>query len=252
VRRLFGQVRSLSWYRSCLLPPKSSRNGRNRSYADRTPNFAYLEFARQKFIQAGIPRDKIFVKPNFVAPDPGIGSGSGGYALYVGRLSVEKGLDVLLSAWERLEAPIPLKIVGEGPLESLVREATQRLEKVEWLGRKPVAEVYELMGEAMFLVFPSKWYETFGRVAVEAFAKGTPVIASNIGAIAELVDSGQTGLHFNPGDPADLAAKVEWVLTHPQELLQMRFRARAEFEIKYTAQKNYHQLLEIYERVNSR
>jgi glycosyltransferase involved in cell wall biosynthesis len=223
------------------------------TWSDRVNLFISLsEFARQKFIQAGIPRDKIFVKPNFVAPDPGIGSGSGGYALYVGRLSVEKGLDVLLSAWERLEAPIPLKIVGEGPLESLVREATQRLEKVEWLGRKPVAEVYELMGEAMFLVFPSKWYETFGRVAVEAFAKGTPVIASNIGAIAELVDSGQTGLHFNPGDPADLAAKVEWVLTHPQELLQMRFRARAEFEIKYTAQKNYHQLLEIYERVNSR
>jgi glycosyltransferase involved in cell wall biosynthesis len=210
------------------------------------------EFARQKFIQAGIPQDKIFVKPNFVAPDPGVGSGSGGYGLYVGRLSVEKGLDVLLSAWERLNAPIPLKIVGEGPLESQVVEATKRLSQVEWLGRKPLAQVYELIGEAMFLIFPSKWYETFGRVAVEAFAKGTPAIASNIGAIAELVDSGRTGLHFAPGDPADLAAKVEWAITHPQELLQMRLQARAEFEAKYTAQKNYHQLIEIYARASSR
>lgn len=120
------------------------------------------EFARQKFIQAGISQDKIFVKPNFVAPDPGVGSGSGGYGLYVGRLSVEKGLDVLLSAWERLNAPIPLKIVGEGPLESQVVEATKRLSQVEWLGRKPLAQVYELIGEAMFLIFPSNGMKLLG------------------------------------------------------------------------------------------
>jgi glycosyltransferase involved in cell wall biosynthesis len=204
------------------------------------------EFARQKFIEAGFPEEKIVVKPNFVHPDPGVGDGRGGYALYVGRLSVEKGLDILLAAWERLKAPIPLKIVGDGPLAQQVVEATKRLPKVEWLGRKPMPEVYELMGEAMFLVFPSKWYETFGRVAVEAFAKGTPVIAANLGAIAELVDDGRTGLRFTPSDPADLAAKVEWALTHPNELLQMRSSAREEFEAKYTAQKNYRQLMEIY------
>jgi glycosyltransferase involved in cell wall biosynthesis len=204
------------------------------------------EFARQKFIEAGFPEEKIVVKPNFVHPDPGVGDGRGGYALYVGRLSVEKGLDILLAAWESLKAPIPLKIVGDGPLAQQVIEATKRLPKVEWLGRKPMPEVYELMGEAMFLIFPSKWYETFGRVAVEAFAKGTPVIAANLGAIAELVDSGRTGLHFTPSDPTDLAAKVEWVLEHPTELLQMRSLARAEFEAKYTAQKNYHQLMAIY------
>jgi glycosyltransferase involved in cell wall biosynthesis len=78
------------------------------------------------------------------------------------------------------------------------------LSQVEWLGRRPMSEVYALMGEAMFLVFPSKWSETFGLVAVEAFAKETPVIAANIGAIAELVDSGRTGLHFRPGDADDL------------------------------------------------
>ena len=208
------------------------------------------EFARQKFIQGGFPEDKIVVKPNFVNPDPGIGQGSGGYALYVGRLSVEKGLDTLLAAWEKLGKQLPLKIVGDGPLANQVVEATQRLGNVEWLGRKPVQEVYALMGEAKLVIFPSKWYETFGRVAVEAFAKGTPVIAANIGAIAEVVEHGRTGLHFQPGDAVDLATQVEWALSHPSELAQMRREVRAEFENKYTAKQNYRQLMEIYKLVS--
>jgi glycosyltransferase involved in cell wall biosynthesis len=207
---------------------------------------ALTNFAREKLIEGGLPAEKIVVKPNFVHPDPGIGGGNGGYALYVGRLSVEKGLDTLLRAWEHLGQKMPLKIVGDGPLANDVIEATKRLADVKWLGRRPMKEVYELMGEAKVLIFPSKWYETFGRVAVEAFAKGTPVIASKIGAIAELVDHGQTGLHFSPGDHLDLAEKVEWTLQHPEQLAQMRRTARAEFEAKYTATKNYQQLMNIY------
>lgn len=203
-------------------------------------------FAREKFIQGGLPGDKIVVKPNFVHPDPGPGEGNGGYALYVGRLSVEKGLDTLLTAWKLLGGHVPLKIVGDGPLAGQVQALTETLPQVEWLGRQPMTEVHALMGEARFLVFPSKWYETFGRVAVEAFAKGTPVVAANIGAIAELVDHGRTGLHFCPGDPADLATKIEWVLAHPRELTQMQVAARAEFEAKYTAKLNYQRLMEIY------
>ncbi|BAZ11082.1 putative glycosyl transferase [Calothrix sp. NIES-4071] len=212
---------------------------------------ALTEFARQKFIEGGFPAEKIVVKPNFVHPDPGLGSGSGGYALFVGRLSVEKGLDTLLAAWEHLGGHIPLKIVGEGPLAAEVESATKRLPQVEWLGRRPMKEVYTLMGEAMFLIFPSKWYETFGRVAVEAFAKGTPVIAANIGAIAELIDSGRTGLLFPPGDSEKLAAQVEWAVSHPTELAQMRQEARAEYETKYTAKNNYQRLMEIYTQVRS-
>ncbi|MBW4575773.1 MAG: glycosyltransferase [Aphanothece sp. CMT-3BRIN-NPC111] len=207
---------------------------------------ALTEFARQKFIQGGIPAEKIVVKPNFIHPDPGSGTGGGGYALYVGRLSVEKGIDTLLAAWERLQGKIPLKIVGEGPLANQVVEATARSPQIEWLGRRPMAEVYDLIGEAKVLVFPSKWYETFGRVAVEAFAKGTPVIAANIGAIAELIENDRTGIHFQPGDPDDLAAKVEWVLSHPDALAQMRREVRAEFEARYTADENYRRLMEIY------
>jgi glycosyltransferase involved in cell wall biosynthesis len=210
------------------------------------------EFARQKFIAGGLPTEKIVVKPNFVHPDPGIGKGSGGYALFVGRLSVEKGLDTLLAAWPLLDQKVPLKIIGDGPLASQVMESVKKLPQVEWLGRKPMSEVHKLMGEAMFVIFPSKWYETFGRVAVEAFAKGTPVIAANIGAIAELVDSGRTGLHFAPGDPNDLAAKVQWAIANPALIAQMRREARAEFEAKYTAQQNYSRIMAIYELVFSR
>lgn len=210
---------------------------------------ALTHFARQKFIEGGLPAEKIVVKPNFVPFDPGVGAGEGGYALFVGRLSVEKGLDTLLEAWEQLDKQIPLKIVGEGPLSDQVQQAAQRFPNIEWLGRRPMTEVYELMGEAKFLIFPSKWYETFGRVAVEAFAKGTPVIAARIGAIAELVDAGRTGLHYTPNDPADLVAQVEWMLSHPLEVAQMRREARLEFEAKYTAQQNYQQLIKIYDQV---
>lgn len=210
---------------------------------------ALTEFARGKFLEAGFPPEKLVVKPNFVNPDPGPGEGEGGYALFVGRLSPEKGISTLLRAWESLGGRIPLKIVGDGPLAGEVRAAARRIQGVQCLGSKSPEEVYALMGEAAFLVFPSEWYETFGRVAIEAFAKGTPVIAASIGAVGEVTLDGRTGLHFRPGDPQDLAAKVEWLLSHPQELARMRREARAEYEAKYTAERNYQMLMEIYEGV---
>lgn len=210
---------------------------------------ALSEFSRQKFIEIGLAPQKIAVKPNFLTADPGIGSGRGRYALFVGRLSEEKGVATLIAAWRRLHNALPLKIVGDGPLADSVRSAQGV--GIEWVGYRSPAEVFELMGEARFLVFPSEWYETFGRVAIEAFAKGTPVVVSRIGAIAELVEHGRTGLHFAPGDPADLATKVQWMLNHPVELENMRREARAEYEAKYTPEKNYRMLMEIYEATAS-
>jgi glycosyltransferase involved in cell wall biosynthesis len=204
------------------------------------------QFAMDKFIQGGLIADKLVLKPNFLQLTPPPGEGKGGYAVYVGRLSIEKGLGVLLAAWKQLDRPFPLKILGDGPMADLVTQAAAELPEIEWLGRRPSAEVYDIVGNAALLVFPSEWYETFGQVAIEAFAKGTPVVASNIGAIPELVNA-QSGLLFDPGDPADLAAKIDWLLAHPQELARLRLTARAEFESKYTADRNYHQLLTIYQ-----
>ena len=208
---------------------------------------ALTEFARNKFIEGGLPAKKIVVKPNFVAPDPGQGQGGGGYALFVGRLAPEKGTETMLAAWDRLGTKIPLKIVGDGPLRDQVVEAAARQSNVEWLGHRPVEDVHALMGKADMLIFPSQWYETFGRVAAEAFAAGTPVIAANIGAVAELVDHGRTGLKFRPGDPEDLVTQLEWALSHSSELRRMREEVRAQFEAKYTAEHNYRALMEIYE-----
>lgn len=206
------------------------------------------EFAKQKFIEGGLPAEKIVIKPNFVT-DTGMGQGRGNYALYVGRLSPEKGIDTLLEAWKTIGDRIPLKIIGDGPLALKVKNATSSQTGMEWLGRKPLSEVHELMGDAKFLIFPSLWYETFGRVAIEAFCRGTPVIAANIGAIAELIDHGQTGLLFQPGNAQDLVSQVEYLIANPHTYNQMRHAARAEYVKKYTPERNYHQLMDIYAQV---
>src|SRR5918999_1546488 len=146
---------------------------------------ALTGFVRDKLIAGGLPTDRIVVKPNFVHRDPGVGRGAGDYALFVGRLSPEKGLATLLEAWQRLAGRIELWIAGEGPLAAGIREAGALSPGVRWLGRLNQVDIAELMGNARFLVCPSEWYEPFGRVAIEAFARGTPVLASDIGGLAE-------------------------------------------------------------------
>jgi glycosyltransferase involved in cell wall biosynthesis len=210
---------------------------------------ALTEFARQKFIQQGLPEEKIVVKPNFAYSEASPSQGQGRYALFVGRLSPEKGIDTLLHAWERIGERMPLKIVGDGQLANTVAEATQKLRGVEWLGRQSKEQVLALMKDAQILVFPSMCYEGFPMVITEAYAVGLPVIASNLGVSSSLIKHGRTGLHFRPGDPEDLAAQIEFILTHPDELAQMRREARSEFEAKYTAERNYQMLMNIYERV---
>lgn len=204
------------------------------------------EFARSKFIQAGMSAENIVCKPNFMPTTPKVGKGKGGYALFVGRLSQEKGLDTLLKAWRILDGAMDLKIVGDGPLAEEVAASAASLRGVECLGRQSLRKVYRLMGNASLLIFPSEWYETFGRVAMEAFAKGTPVIAANIGAIAEVVEDGRTGLHFRPGDAEDLARKVRWAMAHPEAWAAMRQTARQTFIDKYTTESNYAALINIY------
>lgn len=209
---------------------------------------ALTEFTRQKYIEGGFPSDKIFVKPNFVYPDPGAGQGKGNYAIFAGRLSAEKGIITLVEAWKKSGVSLKLKIIGEGPLHKELLQITSSTDKIELMGKRSILEVYEFIGNANFLIFPSEWYETFGRVAIEAFAKGTPVIASNIGAIAEVVEHGRTGLHFAPGNISDLIEKIEWFISHPLETKAMRKEAREVYKNKYTGEHNYKLLMEIYEK----
>lgn len=208
------------------------------------------EFARQKFIDAGLPKDRIVVKPCFVHPDPDYRTELGDTALFVGRLSPEKGLRTLLAAWQSLDGRFPLKIAGEGPLRPELEAEIRRrgIKGVEMLGRLSGSEVFAEMKRSRFVIFPSEWYEGLPLTIVEAFACGVPVIASRLGSMIELVSPG-LGLHFTPGDAEDLAAKVEWAWTHPREMQEMGRNARTEYEAKYTAERNYAILEGINRRV---
>jgi glycosyltransferase involved in cell wall biosynthesis len=210
---------------------------------------ALTEFARDKFIQGGLPKDRMVVKPNFVNSDPGMGNGAGGYALFVGRLSQEKGLDVLLDAWKKAPAGARLKIAGDGPMAAAVRDAASTVPGIEWLGSRSKDEVSRLMADAAFLVFPSIWYESLPLVLIEALAVGLPVLASRIGSMCEIIADGKTGRLFTSGSSNHLASEIEWAFSHPELLERLRLEARLEFERKYTAEINYALLRRIYQSV---
>jgi glycosyltransferase involved in cell wall biosynthesis len=203
--------------------------------------------SRQKFVEAGLPADKMIVKGNFVHPDPGPGDGKEGFVLFAGRLTREKGLETLLKAWTLLKIPTALKIVGDGLLAPEVREFCRQNPTAEWLGTKSSSELKDLMGAASLFVFPSEWYEPFGRVAIESFAKGTPVVASNMAAMAEIVEDGVNGFLFRAGDSKDLACRLQWAQDHPDQLNLLRQSARHCYEQNYTASQNCDLLIHAYQ-----
>ena len=209
---------------------------------------AVSEFQRELLVRGGLPAEKIVVKPNFCSfSSPVNDTEREDHALYVGRLSVEKGIVTLLEAWSSGKIPIRLKIVGDGPLASEVRRFVGRNGAVEYLGQQPPEMVYREMARARFLVFPSEWYETFGRTVVEAFSQGTPVLAADLGCMRGLVEDGVTGYRFEPGNAESLAAGA---LRFPsgEAYRQMEANCRDLFEKKYTAERNYAYLTEIYRR----
>ncbi len=129
-----------------------------------------------------------------------------------------------------------------------VSAAADAIPGLRAVGSRSLDEIYQLMGRARFLVVPSQWYENFPRVVVESLACGTPIVTSRLGALAEIVEHGRTGLHFRAGDADDLARQMLRATTNDAERLAMRRGARAEFEAKYTAERNYDRLLQIYEQ----
>jgi glycosyltransferase involved in cell wall biosynthesis len=212
---------------------------------------ALTEFSREKFIAAGFHPAKIVVKPNFVDQDPGPKTKTGDFALFVGRLTPEKGLETLLDAWEHFPARWQLQIIGDGPektdLESCIRQ--RKIANISFRGSLSRTETIALMKEARFLVVPSLWYEGFPMVIAEAMACSTPVICSRLGAMEEIVAHRRTGLHFTAGDAEDLAQKAAWAWIHPEDVAEMGRAARAEYERRYTAEENYAALMKIYQRV---
>jgi glycosyltransferase involved in cell wall biosynthesis len=205
-------------------------------------------FVKRKHVEAGFPEDKIIVKPHFLMTAPCVGAGEGDFALYVGRLSEEKGLRVLLRTWRDYDIPIKLRIVGDGPLRNEVKALAADNGRVIYDGALDWDRAQRAMASAKILVVPSLWYETFGLVVMEALSVGTPVIASAIGALSEMVHEGNGGTLFEPGNPEALAKALKAVLDDATGLKERRKRARRFFESHYSSESNYEQMMHAYEQ----
>jgi len=249
-----------------------------------TAYIALTEFQKLKMIEGGLPVDKIRVKPNFIQQDDlatkeRIEHDTGGlfsdpsvssvvntpYCLFVGRLSPEKGCDVLIRAWAQFQEKLTahgskppasdhqpqLIIVGDGPERDALEELAKSLQlsAVSFMGKQPKAGVLKLMKEASFLVLPSVWYEGFPMTIVEAFSCEIAVIAPNDGGMKNIIVEQQNGLKFGLGNAGQLAGKIEWAFRHPSEMKDMGRAAHREFEEKYSAEANYNLLINIYEQV---
>lgn len=209
------------------------------------------QFLADKLTSAGLPGDRIHIKPLLVSPDPGPGTGSGDFAMYLGRLSPEKKIDTLLAAWTHLSGSVPLKISGSGSMARAVEAAARDNPAIDYLGFAPTYEVIRLLGEARLLVFPSGTYEAQPKSILESFARGTPAVVSRMGSMEGLVEDGVTGWHFEPGDPIDLAETVERAYTDDR-LGSMRQATREDYLEKYSPEGNYEQLVDIYHRAIDR
>lgn len=207
---------------------------------------ALTQFAAQKLGNDRIPAEKIRIKPNFV-PDRGYGEGQGGFALYAGRLTPEKGLRTILAADRLGNVPLPVHIAGDGPLLTEIEQACARPgSRLIYLGQLQRSQVVEQMKRATVLLVPSLWYEGFPMVMVEALSLGLPIIASRIGGLPEMVQDGHSGLLFEPGNPSALLQTLCTFVSNTSRIEAMREAARSQFDNHYTERKNYEILIAIY------
>jgi glycosyltransferase involved in cell wall biosynthesis len=215
-------------------------------------------FAAQKLLEIGIPSERLYIKPNFTS-DPLINQSipplpARPTFLYLGRLSPEKGVITLLQAWKHLhQREWQLNLLGDGPqrqtLEAFVQE--HQLLNVTFYGQQPLAQVIEAIKQATAVVVPSQWYETFGRVVIDAFACGRGALVSNLGALSELVQEGKTGLLIAPQQIEAWSSGLNWCGNNPWQLTQIGQNARQTYLEKYTPEVNYQQIIRIYQGIIS-
>lgn len=219
------------------------------TWRHRVDRFILLtQFASEKLGGSRIPREKIRVKPNFVF-DQGTGDHLGGYALFVGRLSEEKGIRTLLQADATKQLPLPLKIAGDGPLLAEVASQSNGCgSQITTLGHRSANEIVQLMKDATVLVVPSIWYEGLPMAMVEALSVGLPVIASRIGGLPEIIEDGVSGLLFEPGNDASLLDSLTRIAGSMDAKTMCR-SARIRYLKAYGEDSNYKTLMDIYREV---
>ena len=209
---------------------------------------ALTEFQRRLMVAGGLPDSRVRVLPNFLIRDPGsrdgVRTGVRTGVTFAGRLALEKGVQVLLDAATLV--PGIVSVIGEGPLAHAAHEAdaSQRIRYRGYLARPAVVEE---IGRSVALVMPSIWFEGFPLVLLEAYASATPVIASRIGSLAELVEDGVTGFVVEPGNAVDLADRIRWADSHQAEMLAMGRNARHRYETRYRSETHLAGLIAAYE-----
>ncbi|MEQ5767640.1 glycosyltransferase family 4 protein [Halomonas sp. H33-56] len=206
------------------------------------------EFQKSVMIDAGLPREKVFVKPNFYSGRPKVipWGDREPCVVFAGRLSREKGIISLIDAWKIWGKKAPLlKVVGDGPLNDKVRNYADGL-NIEFYGRLSQSDTVELISNAKLQILPSEWFEGFPMVVREAFAFGTPSAVSNIGPLPSIVSHGTSGIVFEPSNPTSIHKMVAKCWEDDGLLKHMGENARLEFESKYTEESNYETLLEVY------
>jgi glycosyltransferase involved in cell wall biosynthesis len=222
-------------------------NRLNGSFNNRVHRYiALTQGAKDRFIAAGLPAHKIRIKPNFLDEVPESFS-RGNYVIYVGRLTLEKGVKTLIQSWTHLDGTIPLYVIGDGELRPQLEEATQRLGlPVQFLGQQPKSEVLRLLSGARLQLIPSECYEGFPMTVLEGFASRTPIVASRIGSLAEIIRDGANGLLFTTGDSLDLAKTVKAAWNNPELLRNLSINGRTDYEENYAPESNFRQLMDIY------
>ena len=203
---------------------------------------ALTDWAKQKFTEGGLPAERIIVKPSAVANPTALPARQREGGLFVGRLDKQKGIEILLRAWKSID--YPLTIIGDGPLDRLVREKQD--DRIIYLGRQPRERVQREMRGAKFLVLPSIGNEMFPMTVVEAFSNGLPVIGSDLPSLRGLIEPDKNGLTFLPGSSDALATQIQWAISHPSALEELGHRARENYEELYMPETNFRQLIGLY------
>lgn len=217
------------------------------TYKNKIDKFLVLtRFAKDKFTINLLDENKVIVKPNSINFKK-LTKHDKRYALFVGRLSKEKGISLIIEAWKDFD--IPLLIAGDGPYSDDVEKLSDVNPNVTYLGSQSKDQIQELLSNASFLILPSLWYEGLPMTIIESFASSLPVLASNLGAMSSCIIDKVTGVHFEPGDVYDFKEKVKWMFNNPDKTKQMGINVRNEYEEKYTTEKNYELLMKIYNEV---
>lgn len=204
------------------------------------------DFAKRKFLDLGFDAGKVVTKPNFLDFDPGARKEAGQYVLFVGGFQAYKGVELVARAAEKLPG-VSFVLVGDGPCRPKIM--ARKLPNVDCVGQRDLETAIEAMKKSAFVVVPSLCYENFPRVIVEAFACGVPVLAVRQPPLEELIDEGETGLFFDVDRGGDLEKNISWMMGNRTDLAKMGVRARARYEARYTADRNYHELVKIYDAV---